>query len=525
MSTLTPFRRLALCVFVATGVGLGCATPSAQQHSDQQASSKETVVKPLELPDVQRFQLDNGLTILIVENHQVPYAAFRLLMKAGSLQDPDGKEGLAKLTTGLLTYGTQTKSEDEISKKVDFLGATLGAISGSSNMQVYGDITTVNKSNLKSFFDLMTDVVLNPVFPEDGLQRLRTRMVGALTASKDDNSTLANRAFAMTLFNNHPYGRTASGHPKTLNALTRDDVVDFHQRYFLPEHAVLGVSGDVNPEEIVAWAKAAFGENWGNNENGERICIPADGLTSTCSAFNLNGSSANNERLTLPTEAEKLKPGIRVVVVDRDDPSLNQVQWRMGHQGVHTFDSPDWFDFRLGTQLLGGDFTARLNQVLRVREGLTYGARLNVGHAKKVPGKVAVSTYVKPKDLRRAVELALGEMEGVAKQPVPSEELASFKSKIIESLPFRFETANDTLAEYISLIAGDRDVSFLENYPVGISKVTEEGAQKALARGVKTDALLLVVVANASIVEELQPLVDERGGSIEVITVESLYEE
>ena len=138
---------------------------------------------------------------------------------------------------------------------------------------------------------------------------------------------------------------------------------------------------------------------------------------------------------------------------------------------------------------------------------------------------MAVSTYVKPKDLRRAVELALNEMETASSTPSEKEEIESFKSKLIEGLPFRFETAADTLAEYIGLIAGDREVAFLENFPVAIWEVDAASAQAALQQGVKTDKLLLVVVANASIEEELKPLVESRGGSIEVISVDSLFQE
>jgi len=497
---------------------------SLNQALNQEVNQKENTVKPLELPDVQRFTLDNGLTILVVENHQVPYAAFRLLFKTGSLQDPEGKEGLAKMTTSLLTYGTNQRSEDEINEQVDSLGASLGGATGRSNMQVYGDVTTVSKSNLRSFFDLMVDVVRNPTFPEDALDRMKKRTIGGLMAAKDDNSRLAGRAFAMKLFEGHPYGRVGGGHPKTLKSISREDIQQFHKRYFLPEHAVLGVSGDVNPEEIVAWAKEAFMDGWGG-QNGQRVCVPMPDMESTCSAFKLGDTEVENRRLNIPEKASPLADGIRVVIVDRQDPSLNQVQWRMGHQGDITFNSPNWHAFRLGTQLLGGDFTARLNQVLRVREGLTYGARLNVQHGKRVPGSVAVSTYVKPKDLRRAIELALNEMETASSTPIEKEEIESFKSKLIEGLPFRFETAADTLAEYIGLIAGDREVPFLENFPVAISEVDSSAAQAALQQGVRTDKLLLVVVANASIEEELKPLVESRGGSIEVISVDSLFQE
>ena len=233
-------------------------------------------------------------------------------------------------------------------------------------MQVYGDITTVNPSNLEDFFSLFAEVVVDPVFQETSLDKMRKRMIGGLASTKEDNSALAERAFGMTLFDGHPYGRPAGGHPRSLRNLTREDIVDFHGRYFVPEHAVLGVSGDVKPEEIIAMAEKLFPSSWGE-ENGERICEPVADMEATCRVFRRNGSSTENVKLNLPVEASPLPEGLRILVVDRQDPGLNQVQWRMGHQGSITFQSPDWFDFRLATQLVGGDFTARLNQTLRVR--------------------------------------------------------------------------------------------------------------------------------------------------------------
>ncbi len=499
---------------------------SAQQAPEPAAveTPKESTVEPLTLPPVEKFVLPNGLTIMVLENHQVPHAAFRLLFKTGGIQDPEGKEGVARLATTLLTYGTQARTETEINEQVDFLGASLSAYAGRSNMQVYGDVTTVKKSNLKTFFDLLAEVALKPAYPQDALDRLRTRMIGGLQASRDDNSTLASRAMQLHLFEGHPFGRPVGGQPATLKAIQREDIEAFHSTYFIPEHAVLGVSGDVDANEIRQWAEEAFGgAEWGS-ASGQRICIPKEGASSTCEAFQWKGARIPNKRLTLPKAKEESgKTGIEVIVVDRDDPSLNQVQWRLGHQGVITKTSEDWFDWRLGTHLLGGDFTARLNQVLRVREGLTYGARLQVEHGKEVPGKVLVSTYVKPKDLRRAIELAFEELEKAQSEPIKPEEIANFRAKIVESLPFRFETSGDTLAEHINLIASDMDAAFLESYPVRLDQVTAASAQAALNRGLRTTGLMLVVVANRSIVDELQPLIDARGGSIKVISVDSLF--
>jgi len=516
MSTRT--RRacaLALCAVLLTAL-TGCAAGNQAR--------KETNVNPLAVPPVEEIHLANGLTILLMENHQVPYVAMRALCRSGSLQEDIA--GTANLMTTLMTYGTKQRTEVEISEETDGMGATLGTTAGRTWMQVHGDVTTANPEHLERFFKLFADVLLHPVFPADALDRVRKRKLGSLLAMRDNNASLAARAFHFAIFDDHPFGRPVSGTPESLKRIQREDLLAFHQMTVVPEQTILGVAGDIDRKTLKAWAEELLGDpSWGADGDA-RICIPNPQVPGTCKAFQLNGEVRPNRELKLPKFApSREKTGLEVIIVDKDDPSLNQVQWRMGHQGSILHDHPEWYAWRLATQLVGGDFTARLNQVLRVREGLTYGAHLNVGHATRVPGSVQVATYVKPADLARAVELALGELDRALTEPIPEAEIQSFQSKMIEGLPFRFETPMSTLSEHVNLRASDMSTRFLEVYPQEIARVTPESAQAMLREGLKTDGLVLVAVGNADLVDELTPLAESRGGSVRVISVDSLFEE
>ncbi|NUN15632.1 MAG: insulinase family protein [Myxococcales bacterium] len=487
-------------------------------------------VAPLAVPPVQEFVLDNGLVILVFENHQIPYAAFRFMAKSGSIQDPSDKAGVASMMTTLLTYGTKKFTEQQINDTIDGMGASLQASSSSQAISVYGDVTTINPANVESFFTVFADVVRNPVFPEDAVERVKKRQLGALAQMKDNTSSLADRAMYMLLFEGHPFGDPTSGHPATISALTKQDIVDCHRRYVIPEHSVLGVAGDVNPETIVALAKQFLGDlSWGENcpDNapgcGKRVCVPGE-LPNTCAAFVLGDKRTENNILVGPKTAPKQpESGLRIVIVDKQDASLSQVQWRMGRQNTVTYHDPDWATFRLTTQLLGGDFTSRLNQILRVREGLTYGARLSVSHGSHLTGPIAISTYVKPGDLRRAVELTLIELEKIRNEEPDQAELESFQSKIIESLPFRFETAQHILSEHMELRADNMPVSFLEQFPVAIANVNTAKVKTVAQKTIPVDGLLLVAVANADLADSLRPLVESRGGTVEVIGLDWLF--
>ncbi len=485
-------------------------------------------VEPLKVPAVREFHLDNGLTVLVFEAHEVPYAAYHFLVKTGALQDPEGKEGLAQMMATLLTYGTATRTEEQISQRIDALGASLSANASKTGMQVSGDIPTLDPAAVAEFRGIFAEVIRQPTFPEDAVRKVRTRLIGALRNVRDRNAALADRALMQLLYAGHPYGRPTSGHPDTLRAISRDDIVAFHRRYFVPEQAILGVAGDVDPAEVVAWARKAFGDvAWGANcpadrpDCAKRICRKGP-LPSTCDAFCLGDDCATNVRLHLPP-APALPEGLRVVIVNKDDPSLNQVQWRLAHPGIVRYTDDDWYAWRLGTQILGGDFTARLNQVLRVREGLTYGARLAVSHDRFLPGPVFVTTYVKPKDLQRAVTLALAELERARAEAPSGEELASFKSKLIESLPFKFETAQHILSQHIELRMEDLDVDFLRQFPVRIDACDAAAVHAALERGLRTDALLLVAVGNESDAAALRPIVEKRGGKVEVVSPDVFF--
>lgn len=510
-------RTLRTLVMVALMTGLSVSEPLAD-------------VAPLAVPPVQEFVLDNGLVVLVFENHQIPYAAFRFMAKSGSIQDPSDKAGLASMMTTLLTYGTKNFTEQQINDTIDGMGASLQASSSSQAIQVYGDVTTIQSANVESFFSIFSDVIRNPIFPEDAVEKVKKRQLGGLAQMKDNTSSLADRAMYMLLFEGHPLGDPTSGHPATISALTRQDIANCHRRYVIPEHSVLGIAGDVDPTQIVELAKRFLGDtSWGENcppgetGCGKRVCVPGE-LPNTCKAFVLGDEQVENKILVGPKVAPKQpKSGLRIVVVDKQDASLSQVQWRMGRQNTVTYHDPDWPAFRLATQLLGGDFTARLNQVLRVKEGLTYGARLSVSHGSHLTGPIAVSTYVKPGDLRRAVELTLAELDRIRSEDVDTAEVVSFQSKIIESLPFRFETAQHILSEHMELRADNMPVSFLEQFPVQIAKVSAENIKEVAQKTIPVDGLLLVAVANADLADTLRPLAESRGGTVEVIGLDWLF--
>ncbi len=164
---------------------------------------------------------------------------------------------------------------------------------------------------------------------------------------------------------------------------------------------------------------------------------------------------------------------------------------------------PTWAAFRIGAQILGGDFTARLNATLRVKEGLTYGARFNVGYGARDSASMQVSTYVAPKDLARALELSIKEIRGVRDAPLEAAEVSNFKAKIVNGFPFRFETVSDTLSEYLDLELEGVDVEWLATYADRINAPDPAAIHTAM-QVIVPEAMTLVAVGNRDLVDILK---------------------
>ncbi len=505
-----PLRRPRL-VALTTALVAGMMTMTATPRSASAAPAAAGASAPLSLPAVERFQLRNGLEVLLIPNATNPYVEMQLVARAGSALDPAGQEGLAALTATMLTNGTPTLSEEEVARTLEAMGAELSAWADLQTFNVRGSVITLEPRDLERFQGLFVDVVRNATFPEDSLAKTRTLRLSALKRLADDHNSLANLGLMAALYSGTPRGRLSTGTLTTLPKLQRADLVAFRDRVVVPRHSVLAIGGSFDPQAMRAWVEQAFGDpSW-----GEGVCTPGE-IEGRCAQLCKDGQCLTNP---FANRAEPKRPmsaagrGRTVLLLDRDDPSINQIQWRLGQDGDVTLLDPAWPAFRLGTHILGGDFTSRLNQVLRVKEGLTYGARFAVDFGGQHSGPMYVSTFVSPKDLGRAVELSLVELRGVVAQPPPEPELTAAKAKIINQFPFKFETVSDTLEQYLHLTVDGVPVTWLEGYTAALAAPTDAQVHQSLGR-LDPDRMVLVAVGNRDLIPTLQ-----RFGQVRVVKV------
>lgn len=429
------------------------------------------------IPQYFTTELDNGLRVLVLPSPANPFLTVHLLLPAGGLADPPGLEGLAAFCAQSLRHGTGRRSEAQLSEALDGAGARLGTSTYPDYVDVGGDVPTLDPAAVDTLFEVLAEVVREPSFPEAEVEKVRALREGSLRGVVDRNDQLASRAFEAAVFQGHPLARPVSGTLASLREISRSDLVGHHRRQYLPHGTVLGIAGDITPEQACELAARHFG-----------------GWTGAPAAIPLPGPAAPTARL-------------RLVLVDKQDPELSQVHLRFGHPTPVTLGGPGFFAYRLAAQVLGGDFTARLNQRLRVQEGLTYGARYDYRLSTSLPGTAGVATYVELGKLAAALEMIMDELERFRAAGPSEQELQEAKDKIVLGFPFRFETPSGALEQHLWTLREGLPGDFLATYQQRVDAVTCDEAREAAARHFPGRAgAVAVVVANASVPEHLRAL-------------------
>ncbi len=438
--------------------------------------------KDVELPGYEEHVMKNGLKVFIVPTLEVPLVTMRLLIPAGSCTDAAGSEGLAGLTARLLLKGADGMGAEEISAAIEGVGGRLDAWAGRDYAIVTGDFLS---RDFELGLDYMARALTNPDFPEAEFDREKSTVLAEAMSVKENPSSLANREFLRLLLAPHPYGNPVDGYPASVGTITRDDVAAFHKRYYVPDGAVLAIVGDIDAGKAKKLIDKKLG-GWKGN-------APA-------------GSVAALERG--PAQNRK------VIVIDK--PDLTQSQIRIGNVAVGR-DTPDFFELTVANSILGGGFTSRLMDEIRVNRGLSYGARSMLGQY-RYGGFFGVMTYTKNATLRETIDVALDQVRLMRDVKVDEEELEGSRRYISGLFPFDIET-NADIAQWMTdlefyQLGGD----FVEKYRSRIGAVSSDDVMRVAKEQFGYDANLIVVMTNYDETkEQLEGL-----GDIEVISISEI---
>jgi len=409
--------------------------------------------------DVKRNVLDNGLTLLVVERHNLPVVTVTLGIKAGSLIEPEDKSGLANMTAALLTEGTAKRTVRQISEEIEFVGGSLGASGGSDYITVH---LSVLKKDLSLGFDLLSDIILNPVFPEDELRKKVKRIKGSLKAGEEDPGFVASKAFIKEVFGNHPYGRLVQGSEESLEMIRRDDLTAFHKSYYTPDNSIMSVVGDITADEVKALLEKHF------------------------SAWRSKGMKPPS----LPEMPDVKKR--HTVIIDKE---LTQANIMLGHLGVSRSD-PDYYAVSVMNYILGGGgFASRLMQNVREEKGLAYDIS-SFFNANKTGGAFEVSLQTKNESANRAIEEILKEIIKIRSEPVSDRELSDAKAFLTGSFPMRIETGERIANFLVAVEYHGLGMGYVDEYPAYINSVTKEALLRVAKKYLDPENYILVVVAD-----------------------------
>jgi zinc protease len=431
----------------------------------------------VKLPPYSKVRLSNGMTVLLMEQHEVPIISMSVIVKTGSVADPKGKEGLAAATADLLKKGAQTRTADQIAADLDFTG-------GYFDMAASLDMTSGNaefmKKDIGRGLELMGDILMKPTFPEAEVKKLLSQNIDELKSAKDRASSVIGRYFAAYLYGSHPYGRPVGGDETSLPAITRADVVKFYETHYVPGNVIFAIAGDFATPEMRRLIEERFG-SW-----------PARTPT------------------TLPVPEPKPQPGKRLLLVDK--PDSTQTYFYIGNLGINR-TNPDRIAISVVNALFGGMFTSHLNSALRIDSGLTYGANSSFTQRRQ-PGPFSITTYTRNATTEKAMDMALQVLANLHEKGITEQELKSVKAYLKGQYATSVETSDRLASTIASLEFYGLDASDVDSYYAKVDAVTVADARRMIKQYFPLDNLVFVLVGKASEIESIArkyaPALDKR---------------
>ncbi len=361
---------------------------------------------PYALPK-ERFVLPNGLTVVVVEKHKLPLVHVQVMVKTGSLYEPENKAGLGNLTAGLLDNGTSGKTALEIAESLDLIGASLSVSPGKSGTTI--SLSTLRK-DVEEGFSILTEVLKDPAFREEELERERKQVLSGFAQKKDSPRSLVRDAIIDMVYHGHAMRRPVEGYEDTVPEITREDILEFYRSYYIPGNSILVMVADMSRKEMRGMVERYFG-GW-------------------------KGSSAPPLKLSPPRD--EIKKKVRLIDMD-----VNQSYVNLGMLSLKR-DNPDYNALRVMNYIMGGGgFVSRLLKRIRSEEGLAYSV-----YSYAVPGSIFRGYYLfslqtKTASTSRAMNLMLEIMRGMRENLVTEQELAEAKSYYEGSLARSMETYGD----------------------------------------------------------------------------------
>jgi len=437
------------------------AAPAAAR-SVKEIDARTPPLPPFSPQQPKRIELSNGAVIFLQEDHELPLVFGTVTIRGGGIEVPKEKTGMMSIYGQTWRLGgTESMTGDQMD---DFLESRAASVSTSGGLQSTSLSWSCLKPDFDDVFKLALDLLQHPAFREDKIALSKTQMNGGISRRNDDIGDIMSREAAKIAYGpDHPYARVPEY--DTVAAVTRQDLVDFHQRHLHPNYMIIGVGGDFDPVRMEAALRAAFEP------------MP-------------KGAPYQKPQLAFPGP----QPGIYFA----EKPDVNQTEVRMVHLGIQK-DNPDLEAVDVMDQIyFAGGFSARFTTDLRTKLGLAYSAGGSISSAYDHPGLFVVGLGTKSEQTIRAIEAMRKEVH-LAQQPPPTEqELKEAKDAILNSFIFRYDSKDKLLSERMTLEFYGYPADFAEKYRAGVERVTLADVQRVAAKYIHPEKLATVVVGKAA---------------------------
>jgi zinc protease len=449
-------------IYVAL-VALMITTMSFESLAQQETPPPPSAPRPVTLPRPFEKTLKNGLRVIVIERGQVPLASAQLLVKTGGEADPPELGGLANLTAGLLTEGTATRTAPQTAEAIEALGGTIesGGLWDASAARI-----GVMSTKLDPAMAILADIVRNPAFKEEEIERQRQQLLDQLAVDMSNPGRLARFVAARLLFGPTPYGHLLTGTPETIERIKREDIVRFHSTYYRPDNAILVIGGHVKPDEGFRLAEKMFGD-WPKPS----VQLPA------------------------PSAAKEVavQAAPRVLVIDK--PDAGQAAVVLVRTGLKRTD-PDYFRGIVANSVLSG-YSGRLNQEIRIKRGLSYGARSNLDVRRDV-GPFTAETQTKNATGPQVAQLLLSELGRLSSEAITETELTPRKAVLIGSFGRALETTSGLVTQIGSLALYGLSLDEINNYIRNVQAITPGEIQRFAGSRLAAKEASIIIVGNAA---------------------------
>lgn len=452
---------LLLCCFILP--------PAILAQTPQATPPPSAPPRSVQFPKPVEQTFANGLRVIVIERAGTPLITAQLVIKNGAEVDPPELAGLGNMLADLITKGTEKRSATEIAEAVEALGGSLYSSARWDSTRAGVDVMS---SKIGPAVDILADVVRRPTFKEEEIERLRQQTLDDLTVELGEPGSIARYVASRVIFGDAPYGQPLAGTPESIARISREDFLKYHRRWYRPDNAILILGGDIKAKSAFALAQQYFGD-WKK---------PAEALPA----------------LPAPKPVTSAQP--RAIVVDK--PDAGQAAVLVARSGIERND-PDYFRGLVANSVLSG-YSGRLNQEIRIKRGLSYGAGSQLDTRRNV-GPFTASAQTKNQSAVEVADLLLGEVSRLATAPVPDVELNPRKAVVIGNFARNLETNAGLVSQVATLALYGISFDEINRYIGKVQAIAAGDVQRFAGSRLEAKTTSIVIVGNAKeFLEELR---------------------